>query len=211
MRYSLSELLIIVPLILVSLTVHEFAHSFMALKLGDDTSKNMGRLSLNPIRHVDPFGLLFIVIVGFGWAKPVLIDKDKLSNPIRDDILIALSGPISNFILACIFGVLLRVVSEYNHIFNESILNQIIIISVMGIWLNLALGVFNLIPIPPLDGSHLITSFLDRNSSFTDMFLKYGTGILFGILMLERILDKNILPIIPIINYLYENLIKIVF
>lgn len=211
MRYSISELLIIVPLVLISLTVHEFAHSLMALKLGDNTSKEMGRLSLNPINHIDPLGLLFIIIVGFGWAKPVIIDKEKLSNPVRDDILIAISGPISNFVLAIVLGLILRVFIELGNSINPELFDDIVMVFILGIWLNIALGVFNLLPIPPLDGSHLITSFFKDDSAIGNMFLRYGTSVLFGILILERIIDRNILPIISLIEWFFSLVINIIF
>ena len=98
-----AEMIKIIPAAIIGLTVHEFAHAFTAYKLGDDTAKNDGRITLNPLKHIDWLGLLLIVIAGFGWAKPVMFNPEKLKNKHRDEILISISGPISNFLLAIIF------------------------------------------------------------------------------------------------------------
>ena len=107
---SLEEILILIPVILVALTVHELAHASVALLLGDDTAQRAGRITLNPLRHVDPIGFLMLVLIGFGWAKPVTFDRKKLRRPVRDEIVISFAGPVSNLILAVVGAVGLRLI-----------------------------------------------------------------------------------------------------
>ena len=134
--------------LLFALTVHEYAHAQVADWQGDHTARAMGRLTLNPLAHLDAVGALFIFTMGFGWGKPVPFNPYNLRNKKWGPALVALAGPISNFIMAVLVGLLLR----YLHLSGGALLNFF----VMFVWLNLMLGVFNLIPAPPLDGSHLL-------------------------------------------------------
>ncbi len=134
--------------LLFALTVHEYAHAQAADWQGDHTARDMGRLTVNPLAHLDIVGALFIFTVGFGWGKPVPFNFYNLKNKKWGPALIALAGPLSNFIMALVVGLILR----FGHIGNI----QLISFFAMFIWLNMVLGVFNLIPVPPLDGSHLI-------------------------------------------------------
>ena len=134
--------------LLFALTVHEYAHAQAADWQGDHTARDMGRLTVNPLAHLDAMGALFIFTVGFGWGKPVPFNFYNLKNKKWGPALIALAGPLSNFIMALVVGLILR----FGHIGNI----QLISFFAMFIWLNMVLGVFNLIPVPPLDGSHLI-------------------------------------------------------
>jgi len=138
--------------LIIAITIHEATHAWTALKLGDPTAKLNGRLTLNPLAHLDPIGTIMLFIVHFGWGKPVPVDWRNLQNPSVDNFLIALSGPLSNFILAFIFGIIFRVM-PFVPVLSESI--SVIVL------INIAIGVFNLLPIPPLDGSkiwHLLMS-----------------------------------------------------
>src|SRR5512136_2568000 len=109
LNLSLKELLQVLPAVLLGLTIHELAHAFIALKLGDDTPKLLGRLTINPIKHIDPIGFILLLVAGFGWAKPVIINRQNLKRPVRDDILIAVAGPLANLLLASVLVAALKV------------------------------------------------------------------------------------------------------
>jgi len=153
---SIQELMILLPALIAALTFHELSHGLMAYALGDSTSKNDGRLSLNPIRHIDPVGLLCILVVGFGWAKPVMVDPNNLKNPKVDMALISIVGPLSNFLMAFL-GFILVLFLQYRF-------PQLPVYVINALWafnsINILLGAFNLIPIPPLDGSKVIAGLL---------------------------------------------------
>lgn len=151
--FDLGFLIISLPIILVTITIHEFAHAKVADMLGDPTPRMAGRLTLNPISHIDPIGFLMLIMVRFGWAKPVPINPYNFSDPRRGSLLVSLAGPFSNFIFAFILARLYR----FLPVFYGDLLPAIISYT---IWINLALGVFNLIPVPPLDGSHVLEYFL---------------------------------------------------
>lgn len=142
--------------LLIGLTVHEASHAISANKLGDDTARLLGRTSLNPLVHLDTIGTIFLFLAGFGWGKPVPVNPSKFKNPIRDEVVVALSGPTSNIVLALFFGIILRFFSQY---FSNP-LNLLITIIVT---INLRLAIFNLLPLPPLDGSKLLQIFIPFN------------------------------------------------
>jgi Zn-dependent protease len=207
---SLEHTLLVLPGILVGFTVHEFAHAWVALRLGDDTAQQMGRFSLNPIRHIDLIGFILLLTAGFGWAKPVMIDLTKLRHPRRDDVLISIAGPFSNLALSIAGTALLAVlivVLPYRG-------NQVLIWGLQalnaGIFVNLGLFVFNLIPIPPLDGSHVALQALNiRNPVNVRAFYKYGTILLLGIIVAERALNVDILPIGSAVRFLGSGLLEL--
>lgn len=141
--------------LVIAITVHEFAHAFIALSLGDPTAKYQGRVTLNPLAHLDPIGTLLLFLVGFGWGRPVPINPQYFSRPALDELLVALSGPASNFLMAALAGFLTKFTGE------SLILSQILVI---GVEINVVLMIFNLIPIPPLDGSKIFRIILGENS-----------------------------------------------
>ncbi|MBU0535289.1 MAG: site-2 protease family protein [Patescibacteria group bacterium] len=162
-------ILLMVALI-VSLTFHEFSHAFVADKLGDPTAKNMGRLTLNPLAHLDPLGTLFLLVARFGWGKPVPFNPLNLKNPRRDAALISLAGPASNFILAITASLIIRLVSA------GSLLGGFLYLVV---FYNLILGIFNLIPVGPLDGNKIVYGFLPMNLAIQwQEIQRYGMFIL---------------------------------
>jgi len=202
---SLQEILRVVPAILVGLALHELAHAYVALRLGDDTAKLQGRITLNPLKHIDPFGFLMLLIAGFGWAKPVMIDRSKLRKPARDDILIALSGPLSNLLFALLLVLLLRGVLFFVPY------RPVASIFLAFIAINVSLGLFNLLPLPPLDGSHVLFNLISpRSAAGAALFFKYGSYALLAIIVLERVLDIDILPIGKAVNAVVLLLLRLV-
>ena len=192
MRYfstdTLIQFLFVVPCVLIALTFHEFAHGYMAYKLGDPTAKNFGRLTLNPLKHLDPIGTICMIFFHFGWAKPVPINSRYFKKPRRDMALTAAAGPIMNFILA-LFGMLVcRILTRIFVAFPaQSDFVYYIQYAALTLFsyfhmLNLSLGVFNLIPIPPLDGSRIFYIFLPQKWYFGVM--KYEKYIQLALLVL---------------------------
>ena len=180
-RSYLISFLLSLPIVLLALSVHETAHGFMASKLGDPTAKSLGRLTLNPLKHIDIFGFICMLLCGFGWAKPVPINSRYFKKPRRDMALTALAGPVSNLALAAVFTAFLKLADMLftfamrNNAFPNQ-LTQTMAICVLiflyyGISLNVTLAVFNLIPLPPLDGSRILTAFLPQKLAYK--FIKY--------------------------------------
>ena len=182
------EMLQIILMIIPLFVLHELAHAWMALRLGDTTAKDEGRLTLNPIKHIDWLGLLMIMLIGFGWAKPVMINPENLQNKKRDMALIALAGPLINFILAFFLVIIGVVILDF----------QVFFVLHMA-FLSIMLGVFNMLPIPPLDGSKVLAGILP--DGIYNSYRRYeGFGmILFIILALTGMLSRFILPMIQTI------------
>ena len=174
------QFLYILPAILIGLTVHEWAHAYAAYRLGDPTAKNLGRMTLNPLAHIDPIGFVMLLLVGFGWAKPVPVTPRNFKNYRRDDIIVSLAGIATNLIVAFLFSfVYVAGILKWGLATNEAFMS--IIGSIISI--NLTLAVFNLIPIYPLDGSHVAESLLMHKIPRVFMFLRqYGQWILLALL-----------------------------
>jgi len=175
---NLTPELLIMRLIAVTLalTVHEFCHGFAAYKLGDRTAKWQGRLSLNPARHIDPMGMILIILFGFGWAKPVMVNPFNLNNPKRDMAIISIAGPLSNFIFAFVamlifYPVAVQTGGAGMWWFVINFLQVLVVI-------NIVLGIFNLIPFPPLDGSKILALFLPNHLYFRFTNFRYGMYIM---------------------------------
>ena len=213
MNFDFQRILFILPGILLGLTVHEFCHAFAAYKLGDHTAREMGRLSFNPIKHIDPIGFLFIILAGFGWAKPVMFNPEKLRDPRRDKAIIAAAGPLSNLLLALLLAGFVWLWYLLPNILaspeNEALLYAIVSSQAMvifmttvyyGAMINLGLFVFNLFPIPPLDGSHIVFSGLNLDPQTELSIMKIGAPLLFLILIIQNRTGLTILPIGRIIS-----------
>ena len=162
---GLLGLLISAPGVLIAITFHEFAHGYAAYKLGDDTAKNQGRLSLNPFAHLDPIGTLMLLVAGFGWGKPVEVNPRNYTRKIsmeKGEAIVSLAGPLMNLILAIIFTFIYCAIYKFGNasfmVSNAGTITILLIRTTISI--NIGLGVFNLIPLPPLDGSKIIMPFL---------------------------------------------------
>lgn len=206
---ELLSLLMSLPAVLIAITFHEFAHGFVADKLGDDTPRRQGRLSLNPFAHLDPIGTIMLIFAGFGWGKPVEIDSRNFNRKIKMNVaeaMVAVAGPIMNFILAIVFATIYAIVFKYAAGFMLTQAGMIIMLMVQTcIVINLGLGIFNLIPLPPLDGSKIVLSFLPYNAK--NWVQQYGQYfyIVFVIIWVTGIAGAIISPLI---SGAYSGLMK---
>ena len=192
-------IVLLIPSLIFSLSFHEYAHAWMAHRLGDNTAAHMGRLTLNPIAHLDLMGSMALLVMGFGWAKPVPVDSRFLNDPKNDMVKVAAAGPMANIILAVIAAIFLRVFFGLGMVSNT--LKTFFIIFMQ---INITLAVFNLIPLSPLDGSQILSPFLEKRFGADIMWKMkvYGPQILFFILIFSAITNIHIFSFIinPIFN-----------
>ena len=203
---DLNTLLLAVPAILIALTFHEYAHAYVAFRLGDPTAKHMGRLTLNPLAHLDPMGTIMIFLIHFGWAKPVPVDPRYLGNPKRDLMWISAAGPLMNMALALVSGILLRVFMAigFANTYARSPASIIFQMLYFSLYINLALAFFNLLPIPPLDGSKILAGLLPNRYAHTLYMIETkGPMILFGIIMFGWVTGFHVLGVVigPFIHF----------
>jgi len=194
------------PGIIIGLTVHEFSHAWIAYRAGDPTSRDQGRITLNPLKHIDPLGFIMLLVAGFGWAKPVEFNEQNLRNPKTDVLKIAGAGPVSNALLAMILSVIYALLYTAGYINPYSVTDEIF---KYGIFINWGLFVFNLIPIPPLDGSHLLLSYFKKFPAFYTALYKYGTIALLALIVVSAVSKVNLLPIWPLMNFLGRGFLSI--
>lgn len=188
------EWLIMIPIVLIALTFHEFCHGFVSSKLGDPTPRLTGRLTLNPLAHLDPIGTLLMVLTGFGWAKPVQINPSYYKNPKWGMAITALAGPISNFVLAfaaMLLYTILYIISLKTGLFTGA-MPYIAYFLLMFTQVNLCFMVFNLIPIPPLDGSRVLGLFLSTSAYFKLQRFERYSMILIIVLSLLNVFSRII-------------------
>jgi len=193
------------PGIILGLTVHEYCHAFCAWKLGDNTAKDQGRLTINPIKHIDLIGLLFIIFAGFGWAKPVQFNPENLQNFRRDKAIIAAAGPLSNLLLGILLCLCLRMLLASNDLSNlgaNDFIRHFYIVLYIAASVNFGLFIFNLLPIPPLDGSHIVFSGLNLSNDTEVKIRKLGLPILFLVLIIQNHLGVQIIPIGKVVSLL---------
>lgn len=181
---DIPQLILTTMAALVALTIHEFAHGYVAYRLGDDTAKSMGRLSLNPIKHLDPFGVICMVLFHFGWAKPVPINPRNFKNPRRGFAISAMAGPATNLIVgfftAFLYLLCLSTFRQVEHTFiNNLEINLLTFLQYFFI-INVGLGIFNLIPVPPFDGSRILNIILPKRWYFKVM--RYERQIYWGVI-----------------------------
>lgn len=178
----IQSLILKVPALLLAVTVHEYAHGFVADRLGDPTARRAGRLTLNPLPHVDPLGALAFVLAGFGWAKPVPVNALNLRHPVRDMAWVAAAGPLSNLLTAFLSLVALGIAQDWLQ--NPFLARPLVGLLFWAYVFNLGLAIFNLIPLPPLDGGHFLPYLLPRLSWTTLHRLEqYGPVILILLVM----------------------------
>ncbi len=172
--------------LIIALSVHEYAHARLADELGDPTPRLAGRLTLNPLAHFDWLGTLALLLFHFGWGKPVPIDPFNLRHPRRDEALIASAGPLANFLLAVILALLFRLLSLWGNILPSFLFQPLTFLLATTVILNLGLGVFNLLPIPPLDGSKIFLGLLPKDLAFSlaSELNRYGLVLLLIFLFL---------------------------
>ncbi len=201
---SFIDIMLTIPALLIAISFHEFAHGYIAFRKGDPTASNLGRLTLNPIKHLDPFGALTLLLIGFGWAKPVPVNPMYFKNPKKDMAIVGLAGPVSNVILA--FLVLLVAEILNINIFGTGMygggsayLEKALLYTVL---LNIGLAVFNLIPIPPLDGSKIFSSVLPTRLYFGIMRYENYAHIILLLLLFTGILT-------PVLRFLQLRLLGV--
>jgi len=184
--FDITQWIVRIPVLLFAITIHEYAHGRAALWLGDPTAKQMGRLSLNPLPHIDPFGAICLFLFNFGWAKPVPVNPMYFRNIRRDTVIMSLMGPLANITAAFLAGVLIRYFLFPSEVYLKALVYLIL--------MNLGLGLFNLLPIPPLDGSHILENLLPPSAAQKYReFGRYGPMVLIGIIMLDNFAHTGII------------------
>ncbi|HEX3028137.1 MAG TPA: site-2 protease family protein [Clostridia bacterium] len=176
---SPEQILYSLPGILIAIVFHEFAHGIVSDKLGDPTPRNTGRLTLSPLPHIDIIGFILMVLVGFGWAKPVQINPSYYKKPRRDEILVSIAGPLMNILLAFVFLGFIKALFVFGANLSNNMFEIILTLLFATMYLNIMLFIFNIIPIYPLDGSHVLSNILGyRNYNIVNFLNRYGFIIL---------------------------------
>ena len=208
LRLPMEVLIILLPILIFSLCFHEFSHGYIAYKLGDHTAARNGRLTLNPLAHLDPIGSLMILFVGFGWAKPVPVNPVNFSNPRLDMMKVAFAGPASNLLLAFTGGLMMRLVNIFGLLQSEMFIQTLYFF----IFINISLAVFNMIPVAPLDGSQIFGNMISKNNPELAWKLQmYGPKILMGIILIGMVTPFSILgflmmPFVKMFMYLFTGI-----
>ena len=208
LRLPMEVLIILLPILIFSLCFHEFSHGYIAYKLGDHTAARNGRLTLNPLAHLDPIGSLMILFVGFGWAKPVPVNPVNFSNPRLDMMKVAFAGPASNLLLAFTGGLIMRLVNIFGLLQSEMFIQTLYFF----IFINISLAVFNMIPVAPLDGSQIFGNMISKNNPKLAWKLQmYGPKILMGIILIGMVTPFSVLgflmmPFVKMFMYLFTGI-----
>ncbi len=192
----IQQIIILAPPLLFALTIHEFSHGYIACQLGDPTAKRLGRLTLNPLKHLDPLGVLAFIIMKIGWAKPVPVDPRYFKNPLKDMLWVALAGPGANLLTAVASGMAAQFLVFVSPLVPRFVLWPLAQMIAASIWINIMLAVFNLLPIPPLDGSKVLMGLLPPRQAMLFAKLEPFGFIILLALFYTGILPKLITPII---------------
>ncbi len=194
----IQQILILAPPFLFALTIHEYSHGLVAYRLGDPTARNLGRLTMNPLKHLDPLGVLAFIIMKIGWAKPVPVNPRYFKNPLKDMIWVALAGPGANLMTAIASSLVAQLLITFSAVIPKAILFPLFQMVSASIWINIALAIFNLLPIPPLDGSKVLMGILPPRQAATFARMEpFGFIILLG-LFYTGIIQSILMPIIGI-------------
>lgn len=200
---------LMLPGIVIGISFHEFGHAFVAYKLGDPTPNNQGRVTISPLAHMDPIGLIALIFVGFGWGLPVQINPNNFKKPRRDELLVGIAGITINFVLAIAFAGILKLLFTFGLNFINTYMGGVVVdILNYTIMINIVLMVFNLLPVPPLDGFGIVTQIF--NLKQTEFYYKvYDKGFIILILLLLF----NVVDIIlnPSVEFLYHFIVGIFF
>lgn len=197
----LTRIIILAPPILLALTFHEYAHGYVAYRFGDPTAKASGRLTLNPIKHLDPLGTLAFFLINIGWAKPVPVNGVYFKNQKKDMLWVALAGPLTNLVLAIASAIAAKMMFQLVQILPYSLLTEAIAVPLFemvqaSIWINLVLCIFNFLPIPPLDGSRILMGVLPDNLARSYSSVERYGFIIILVLAFSGILSAMIFPVI---------------
>ena len=212
---ALLALVLTLPGVIVAITFHEFAHAWMADKLGDDTPRNQGRLNLNPLSHIDPVGFAMLVFAHFGWGKPVTINprnfnRDKSMS--AQEAMVAVAGPVMNLILAIVLTIIFYAIQTFASDFLFTKVGVVIgLIIEMAIVVNIGLGIFNLVPLPPLDGSKILMHFLPYNAKNWFLNNQHTFYIVFMVLWITGMVSYIISPIINVVYAGIDGLVGLIF
>lgn len=197
--FNLLDLIAGIPGLIIAMVIHEYAHARVAVALGDRTPLLMGRLTLNPAAHIDPIGLIMLFLVRFGWAKPVIIDPRNFKKPRRDDILVSLAGPFANLVTAFLALVALLVIKSTMGHLSVGVYQvfQLIIIY------NINFAIFNMIPLPPLDGSHVLVQLLPPKMAYAYARLERYSFLILIVLIMTPVLGMIFIPLQRLIWQLF--------
>ena len=209
--FNIVGLLLTIPGVLIAITFHEFAHAYAADKLGDDTPRYQGRLSLNPLAHLDPFGVIMLIFAHIGWGKPVEINPNNFTrkfNTRTGEAIVSIAGPIMNFLLAILFTIIFYALNTFAGAFITTKIGFILMLIIQyTIVVNVGLGVFNLIPLPPLDGSKVLAPFLSYNAR---RWFEEHTQLFYLIFLIIWITPISSMIINPIINGIINGISNLV-
>ncbi|MCI5144432.1 MAG: site-2 protease family protein [Candidatus Electrothrix sp. AR3] len=196
----IQTILILGPPFLFALTFHELAHGYVAWTLGDPTAKDAGRLTMNPLKHIDPIGVIAFIIMKIGWAKPVPVNPTYFKNPHKGMLQVALAGPAANVLLAIFSALLLRLLLLLHVVLPMSLLKPTASMLAASVWINIMLAVFNCLPIPPLDGSKVLMGLLPPDAAQSYARLEPYGFIALLVLFYLGLIGKIIMPIINLAN-----------
>ena len=212
---KLIGLLLTLPGVIIAITFHEFAHAYAADKLGDDTPRSQGRVTLNPLAHIDPVGFFMLIVAHFGWGKPVEINPrnfNRKRSMSAQEAIVAFAGPLMNIFIAFVLTTIYYAIATFTTSFSISTAGEFVMLAiVLAINVNIGLGVFNLIPIPPLDGSKILMHFLPYNAK--NWFIEHQNifYIIFLFLWITDIVSYIIAPVINVVSMGIYNLVALIF
>ncbi|MBP8597687.1 MAG: site-2 protease family protein [Selenomonas sp.] len=201
---SLMKIVAGLPGLIIAMVIHEYAHARVAVWLGDFTPKMMGRLTLNPMAHIDPIGLVMLFLVHFGWAKPVMINPNNFKNPKRDDILVSLAGPGANLLTAFLALVVLLIYDRMG----GNMTTGVYLVFQLIIEYNIGFAIFNMIPLPPLDGSHVLMQLLPRDLAYKLAGLERYSFLILIIFLMTPILGIILVPFRNLIWHIFSLLLS---